>query len=103
MRSSSVKRIENLEKLVRAADATLNHLRRQVFIRTLAICWPPEDHGTFIAEGRLKGFDHIRAPPELVNKALAIIDSVSIEMTGMHYDDLPRPKTGELWWEAPNS
>jgi len=103
MRRSSAARIEKLEKLVRAADATLNHLRRQVFIRTLAIFWPPKDHDAFLAESRLKGFDQIRAPQELVEKVAEIIDSVSIEMTGMHYEDLPRPTAEELWWEVPGS
>ena len=38
-----------------------------------------------------------------MEQALEIIDSVSVEMTGMHYQDLPKPTAEKLWWEVPGS
>ena len=103
MKHSSANRLARLEKLVRTAEATLVHLRRHVFLRTLAIFWPPEDHEDFLADALVRGFDEVRAPEELVTKVMRIIDSVSIEMTGIPYKDLPHSAKEEAWWESPGS
>ena len=99
MKRSSANRIAKLEKLVRSAESTLLHLRRRVFVRTLAIFWPPEDHEDFLAEAEVKGFDQVRAPEQLIARVMAIIDSVSVEMTGIPYKDLPQNESEECWWE----
>jgi len=99
MKRQWIKRLEKAEKEIAKAGAALKDLPQAILLRALETCLPLEDLDAIIARGNANPGESFSFPVHFLGDSAKVLDSISLELTGMPYGDLLQlyVKKGDPW------